>query len=104
MRPEPWAGSRTKSVVEQWMPPPFFCSSSYVVVSTLTPARSSGPLAPRGANRAAVLRVVEERPGVGVAELASASGVGRTVPNNLLRTLEQRGEVAKEELPGGTTG
>jgi hypothetical protein len=68
------------------------------------PRRSSGPRAPRGANRAAVLRVLEERPGVSVAELASASGVGRTVLYGLLKTLEQRGEVAKEQLPGGTTG
>ncbi len=66
--------------------------------------RSTGPRAPRGANRAAVLRVLEERPGVSVAELASASGVQRTVLYTLLKTLEQRGEVAKEQLPGGTTG
>src|SRR4051794_1531558 len=66
--------------------------------------RSSAPRAPRGANRAAVLRVLEERPGVSVAELASASGVGRTVLYGLLRRLEQRGEVAKEQLPGASTG
>src|SRR3954452_22547584 len=40
---------------------------------TATPRRgSSAPRAPRGANRAAVLRVLEERPGVSVAELAPA--------------------------------
>src|SRR6188472_3688158 len=55
--------------------------------------RSSGPRAPRGANRAAVLRVLEERPGVSVPELAAASSVQRTVLYPLLKTLEQRGEV-----------
>jgi hypothetical protein len=68
------------------------------------PRRSSGTRAPRGANRAAVLRVVEQRPGVSVAELASASSVGRTVLYGLLRRLEEQGEVAKEQLPGGSTG
>src|SRR4051812_17717193 len=68
------------------------------------PGRTSRTRAPRGANRAAVLLVLSERPGVSVAELAYASGVGRTGLYGLLRTLEQRGEVAKEQLPGGTTG
>jgi IclR helix-turn-helix domain len=66
--------------------------------------RSTGTRAPRGANRAAVLRVLEDRPDVGVAELASASGVGRTVLYGLLKTLEKRGDVTKEQLPGGATG
>src|SRR4051794_12015979 len=66
--------------------------------------RSTGPRAPRGANRAAVLRVLEERPGVSVSELATAAGVGRTVLYSLLRTLQGRGEVAREQLPGGATG
>jgi hypothetical protein len=66
--------------------------------------RSNGPRAPRGANRAAVLRTLEERPGVSVAELASASGVGRTVLYGLLKTLEQRGEMVREQLPGGSSG
>jgi DNA-binding IclR family transcriptional regulator len=48
--------------------------------------------------------VLEERPGVSVAELVAASGVQRTVLYTLLKTLEQRGEVAKEQLPGGSTG
>jgi len=39
--------------------------------------RSTGRRAPRGANRAAVLGVLEQRPGVSLAELASASGVRR---------------------------
>jgi hypothetical protein len=66
--------------------------------------RPNGSRAPRGANRAAVLRVLDERPGVSVAELAAASGVQRPVLYTLLKTLEQRGEIAKEPLPGGSTG
>jgi hypothetical protein len=66
--------------------------------------RSTGTRASRGANRRAVLRALGERPGVSVAELASASGVGTTVLYGLLRRLEQRGDVAKEQLPGGSTG
>lgn len=66
--------------------------------------RRSSARAPRGANRASVLRVLGERPGVSVAEMSSASGVARPVLHNLLRTLEQRGEITKEQLPGGSTG
>jgi sugar-specific transcriptional regulator TrmB len=43
-------------------------------------------------------------PGVSVAELTAASGVQRTALYTLLKTLEQRGEIAKEPLPGDTTG
>src|SRR3954451_15953686 len=70
---------------------------------SIGPRRSSGTRAPRGANRAAVLRVLEQRPGVSVAELASASGIQRSVLYALLRTLERRGVIVKEQLPGGTT-
>ncbi len=66
--------------------------------------RSNGGRAPRGANRAAVLRVLADRPGVSVAELSSAAAVAKPVLYNLLRTLEQRGEIAKEQLPSGSTG
>src|SRR3954452_1316169 len=64
----------------------------------------SAKRAPRGANREAVLRVLGERPGVSVNELSAASGVDRPVLYNLLKTLEQRGEVVKEQMPGGGTG
>jgi hypothetical protein len=66
--------------------------------------RSSAARAPRGSNRAAVLRVLADRPGVSVAELSSAAGVAKPVLYNLLKTLEQRGEISKEQLPGGSTG
>ena len=68
--------------------------------------RARGPekRAPRGANRAAVLGVLAERSGVSASELSGAAGVARPVLYALLKTLEQQGEVAKEQLPGGTAG
>jgi hypothetical protein len=65
--------------------------------------RSSGRRAPRGANRAAVLKVLADRPGVSATELSSASGVAKPVLYNLLKTLKQRGEIREETLPAGTT-
>jgi hypothetical protein len=60
--------------------------------------------AARGANRAAVLAVLVERPGASASELSSASGVARPVLYALLKTLEERREITKERLPGGTAG
>jgi hypothetical protein len=67
-------------------------------------SRGSAKRAPRGANRAAVLRVLVERPGVSASELSGAAGVARPGALRLLKTLEERGEVVKEQLPGGTAG
>src|SRR3954471_23265027 len=66
--------------------------------------RSGAPRAPRGANRDAVLRVLADRPGVSASELSAAAGVRRPVLYALLSRLVERGEIAKEELPGGSTG
>ena len=68
--------------------------------------RPGGPAkrAPRGANRTAVLGVLAERSGVSASELSSAAGVARPVLYALLKTLEERGEVAKEQLPGRLDG
>jgi MarR family len=66
--------------------------------------RETRPRAPRGANRAAVLRALEERPGASASELAAASGVDRTALYPLLSRLADRGEIIKEQLPGGATG
>jgi len=60
--------------------------------------------AARGANRAAVLSVVEARPGATSGEIAAASGVVRNVLYGLLRALVASGELRKVELPAGTTG
>src|SRR3954468_14016047 len=56
------------------------------------------PRAPRGANREAVLRALEERPGASASELAAASGVARTALYPLLNRLAESGEVVKEQL------
>jgi hypothetical protein len=66
-----------------------------------TPTRKR---APRGANRAAVLRAVGERPGVSAPEIAAVSGVSGATLYALLRTLSQRGELEKRDLPSGQTG
>jgi hypothetical protein len=60
--------------------------------------------AARGANRDAVVRVIRDRPGVTVAELASASGVAQATVYGVLRRLVDRGEVARRDLPGGQAG
>ena len=60
--------------------------------------------APRGANRAAVLAVVRERPGVTAGALAAASGVTGGTLSALLRRLTEAGELEKRELPDGQTG
>jgi IclR helix-turn-helix domain len=65
---------------------------------------ATGGRAPRGANREAVLGAIGERPGVSVRELAAASGVTGGTLYALLRTLTQRGEIDKQQLPSGHTG
>jgi DNA-binding MarR family transcriptional regulator len=51
-----------------------------------------------------VLRAVADRPGASAGELATASGVAKPVLYNLLRRLSERGELVKQELPGGGAG
>jgi hypothetical protein len=68
------------------------------------PRRPVAKRAPRGANREAVLRVVGDRPGVGVNELASATGVTKPVLYALLSRLLDQGEIVKDALPSGSTG
>jgi hypothetical protein len=69
-----------------------------------TPRAAASQRAPRGANRAAVLRVVAERPGITSSEIAGATGMQRPTLSTLLHRLTTRGEVARRELPAGTTG
>jgi hypothetical protein len=58
----------------------------------------------RGANREAVLRAVEERPGGTSAELSAVSGVARNTLNGLLARLVKNGELQTRDLPTGRTG
>jgi hypothetical protein len=60
--------------------------------------------APRGANRAAVLAAVRERPGASAGELAAAAGIARPVVYTLLNRLVERGELVRGQLPSGASG
>ena len=60
--------------------------------------------APRGANREAVLRAAQERPGATSSELATVSGVERNTLNALVARLVQAGELEPRALPTGRTG
>jgi hypothetical protein len=68
---------------------------------TPAPARKR---APRGANRLAVLRAAQDRPGATSAELATISGVQANTLHALLARLVKSGELQKETLPTGRTG
>lgn len=57
--------------------------------------------APRGENRRKALELIEQRPGVSHAELASATGINRGVLYGVARLLVERGEIERVELPGG---
>jgi len=48
--------------------------------------------------------VIADRPGVTVAELASATGITKNVLYSLTRTLTQRGAIERVELPADTSG
>ena len=67
-------------------------------------AGDSTQRAPRGANRLAVLRAAEDRPGATSAELATVSGVQANTLHTLLGRLVKSGELKKETLPTGRTG
>jgi hypothetical protein len=60
--------------------------------------------APRGANRDAVMRAVQDRPGVSSAELAAVSGVGQNTLYGLLARLVKNGELQARALPTGRMG
>jgi len=60
--------------------------------------------APRGANRAAVVRALQDRPGATGAELATVSGVERNTLYTVLTRLVREGRVQPQALPTGRTG
>jgi hypothetical protein len=60
--------------------------------------------AARGANRDRALRVIADRPGVTVAELAAATGIGKNVLYGLTRSLTERRHIERVGLPGDTFG
>jgi hypothetical protein len=60
--------------------------------------------APRGANRAAFLAAVQERPGASLAEIADASGIQRAVLYQLRRRLLDGGAIAERPRDDGRKG
>ena len=66
--------------------------------------RRAGGRAKRGQNKAAVFGVVEQRPGVTVAELASVTGIAKPLIYNTTRAGVERGELERVDLPGGRQG
>jgi hypothetical protein len=68
------------------------------------PPATARKRAPRGANRAAVLRAVEDRPGATSSDLAAVSGVKSSTLHALLKRLVNDGELQTQTLPTGRTG
>lgn len=70
-----------------------------------SPAR--GRRAPRGANRAAILRLAGERPGITVAEIAQVAGIGKPTVHSTVYALTRRGELERAgdgvKLVGGSS-
>jgi CRP-like cAMP-binding protein len=68
------------------------------------PSRRRRPRAAPGANRAAIVALVHERPGVTTGEIAQATEIARSTVTTTLGRLIDAGEVERAELPGGGTG
>jgi MarR family len=56
----------------------------------------AGERAPRGANQSAILAVVEERPGVSVAEIASVTKIAKPTVATTVSKLKREGVLADE--------
>ena len=69
-----------------------------------TSARKQRTRAPRGANREAIVSLVNERPGVSAGEISDVTKISKAVTYNTLAKLVEQGKLAKTELPGGQTG
>jgi predicted HTH transcriptional regulator len=59
--------------------------------------------APRGANKAAILRALKEKPGASAAEIAAATGIKSTVVSSSLTNLAKQGEVKRTKRNGRVT-
>ena len=60
--------------------------------------------APRGANKAAILAALSERPGATAGEIAQATGIGKQVVYSALNAAVKRNEVVAVDLPTGLKG
>jgi CRP-like cAMP-binding protein len=67
-------------------------------------ARPAGGRARRGANRAAIIATVGERPGSTAREIADATGIARTTVASTVTRLAADGVLERSELPGGGVG
>lgn len=86
--------------------PPFAAAAERRAPAKRAPAarRPAAKRAPRGANRDALLKAVDERPGASASELADVTRISRAVTYNTLAKLVEQGKLEKTELPGGQTG
>lgn len=66
-------------------------------------ARRRARRAPRGANRRAILKVIEARPDVSTSELASRTGIAKPTLYTTLAALVKSGVVEKRDV-GGVSG
>jgi len=66
--------------------------------------RGAGKRAPRGENKQAVFRVISERPGVSVGEIAQVTGIGNPLVYGVTRNGVSRGELQAVDLGGGRKG
>ncbi|MBS1869960.1 MAG: MarR family transcriptional regulator [Actinobacteria bacterium] len=78
-------------------------ASTPLSIASSAPARSNGAAAedtderaPRGANQAAILAIVEERPGVSVAEIASVTKIAKPTVATTVSKLKREGVLADE--------
>jgi sugar-specific transcriptional regulator TrmB len=87
--------------------PPFTASGRPAPAAAPKRAASRKPAAkraPRGANREAILKAVDERPGASASEIADVTKISRAVTYNTLAKLVEQGTLEKTSLPGGQTG
>jgi len=62
--------------------------------------RSQGPRAPKGANKRVILELVRQRPGITPAEIASTTGLKRTVVASTVSRLKRHGDLRDHEQGG----
>ncbi|MBE2319086.1 helix-turn-helix domain-containing protein [Solirubrobacter sp. CPCC 204708] len=96
---------REREQIQAALEQPPFASSPRPVAAKRAPARkAAAKRAPRGANREAILKAVDERPGASATEIADVTNISRAVTYNTLAKLVEQGRLEKAELPGGQTG
>ncbi|RKQ91453.1 hypothetical protein C8N24_1275 [Solirubrobacter pauli] len=86
--------------------PPFASDAPVRPTAKRAPAarKPAAKRAPRGANREAILKAVDERPGASASEIADVAKIARPVTYNTLAKLVEQGRLEKTDLPGGQTG